>query len=92
MIEYVLGFRISGTHAALIKKKRPSRQKGLFNGVGGKIEGEETPAAAMTREFQEETSKVVLGWDHFATIESPYTKVYCFRSFGDFDGIKTMTD
>ena len=33
----------------------PEWQKGLLNGIGGKIEGGETPLEAIIREFAEET-------------------------------------
>ena len=39
----------------LIKKNRPDWQKGLWNGVGGKIEANETPKEAVVREVKEET-------------------------------------
>jgi 8-oxo-dGTP diphosphatase len=47
MIKYVVGFLFNEgkTKVVLIKKNRPDWQKGYFNGVGGKIEGDETPAS-----------------------------------------------
>lgn len=57
MQRYVLGFAFSqgGTIVTLIKKKRgPVDLIGLWNGLGGKIEGAETPREAMQREFFEE--------------------------------------
>jgi len=54
---YVLGFMFDRDYAevALILKNRPAWQAGKWNGIGGKIEGDETPHAAMVREFTEET-------------------------------------
>lgn len=55
----VLGFLFAGhkkyPHVALIQKARPDWQKGKFNGLGGKVRPGESPAAAMTREFYEES-------------------------------------
>ncbi|RJL47374.1 NUDIX hydrolase [Pectobacterium carotovorum] len=57
MINYVTGFMFSSDrkNVALITKINPAWQKGLINGVGGKIEHGETPEQAMSREFYEET-------------------------------------
>jgi 8-oxo-dGTP diphosphatase len=38
----------------MIKKNRPEWQKGLLNGIGGKMEHGEIPIETMIREFQEE--------------------------------------
>lgn len=53
---YVLGFAF--THdgrVALIRKKRPQWQEGRLNGIGGKVEDNESSIEAMQREFLEET-------------------------------------
>lgn len=57
MTEYVCGFLFNPplSHVALIKKAKPDWQAGLLNGVGGKIEENETALYAMAREFTEET-------------------------------------
>ncbi|MPY21593.1 NUDIX domain-containing protein [Shewanella psychropiezotolerans] len=57
MIRYVTGFMFSDNlqNVALISKIKPAWQKGLLNGVGGKIEHSETAEEAMAREFMEET-------------------------------------
>jgi len=39
----------------LIEKNKPEWQKGFLNGVGGKIEPDESAEHAMQREFKEET-------------------------------------
>lgn len=54
--EFVVGFLFSesGEQVILMRKNRPAWQAGYYNGVGGKIEPGETPAAAMTREGIEE--------------------------------------
>lgn len=56
-MNYVLGFMFSPDmeRVVLIRKTKPEFQKGKLNGVGGKIEENETPIKAMIREFQVET-------------------------------------
>jgi len=54
---YVMGLCIdrSAGLVLLVEKKQPAWQAGLLNGVGGKIEDDESPDDAMRREFKEET-------------------------------------
>lgn len=56
MTNYVLGFMFNydATHVVLIRKNKPAFLAGFLNGVGGKIEENETPYDAMVREFEEE--------------------------------------
>jgi len=73
MKKYVTGFLFSedSMHVVLIKKLNPKWQRGLFNGVGGKIEENESSCNAMVREFEEETGVVIVSekW-------TCYTKIY----------------
>jgi 8-oxo-dGTP diphosphatase len=56
MTAYVCGFAFdTENRVAVVQKKRPEWQKGLYNGIGGKIEPGETSLRAMAREFEEET-------------------------------------
>ena len=68
--DYVVGFlfRNGGDEVALIRKSKPAWQKGLLNGVGGKIEEDELPISAMIREFEEEAGAYVLNWRNFAVM------------------------
>ncbi|WP_164969449.1 hypothetical protein [Halarcobacter ebronensis] len=54
MKHYVTGFLFTKDfkHVVLIKKLNPEWQRGLFNGVGGKVEENEKPCDAMSREFK----------------------------------------
>lgn len=96
MIEYVLGFAFIGTEVILIQKTKPEFQKGKLNGVGGKIEVNESPASAMVREFEEETSvKTHPGsWVLFAVMRFYEAKVHCFTSAlpGFNAAIRTTTE
>jgi 8-oxo-dGTP diphosphatase len=68
--DYVVGFlfRNGGDEVALIRKNKPAFQKGLLNGVGGKIEFDEHPLTAMIREFEEEAGPYVINWRCFAVM------------------------
>lgn len=54
---YTLGFVFNPerTHVMLIRKTRPQWQAGLLNGIGGKLEEDESDSECMIREFKEET-------------------------------------
>jgi 8-oxo-dGTP diphosphatase len=81
---YACGFLLYraafSTQVALIKKLRPTWQAGKFNGIGGRVEEGESPAAAMTREFMEETGVTVLGWRCFALLKHGDNLVYMFTA------------
>jgi 8-oxo-dGTP diphosphatase len=86
MTRYVLGFAISkSSRVLLIRKRRPMWQQGKLNGIGGKIEGNESDAEAMVREFWEETAvRTVKGqWHHFATLEGSEYEVICFVTYSN---------
>ena len=78
MIKYVTGFLFSPDKQSvvLINKNRPDWQRGFKNGVGGKIEENETPLMAMRREFFEETGVEIEDWKEFAIISGPGYEVY----------------
>lgn len=96
MKEMVVGFyyNINRDAVTLIKKNKPEWQKGLFNGVGGKIEEGETPFVAMKREFEEEANASIDTWKHFVTMTDFKNKwrVYFFCAFGPVGGITSLTD
>lgn len=71
MASYVVGFAFSGKKLLLIEKNRPAFQAGKLNGIGGKIEGDETPEKAMAREFKEETGITRTRWTLFCTLTIP---------------------
>ncbi len=88
-MRYVCGFLFDDYHigkeggicVALVQKKYPPRQAGYFNGVGGKIEEDETPVEAMEREFEEEGGLRLLdSWTHFCTFRTESAIVYWFTA------------
>lgn len=64
----VAGFVFSGDNRMLlVNKRKPAWQDQLWNAVGGKVEGSETPLQAMVREFDEETGVCLDNWTLFCT-------------------------
>jgi 8-oxo-dGTP diphosphatase len=107
MQSYVLGFCFNSVleEVVLIRKLKPEFQKFKFNGVGGRVEQNETTENAMIREFLEETGKETDArqWKYFARLEGEWKndsgpaatpwQVYCFFSvFEEFKGISSRTD
>jgi len=82
---YVCGFAFQKVgernhNVALIRKTRPSWQAGKLNGIGGKVEKDESPRAAMTREFREETGAVITDWRPFAVLKHGKGLIYMFTA------------
>lgn len=80
--EFVLGlvFRPGLDVVFLIRKNRPDWQAGHYNGIGGRIEPDESPRFAMSREYKEETGATVgvLEWRLFCLLRSRGDIVHCF--------------
>jgi 8-oxo-dGTP diphosphatase len=93
---YCVGFMFSlGMKAVvLIRKKRPDWQRGLLNGVGGKLQGGEAPLEGMRREFREETGVEWDDWSPLARLDFPEATVWFFWAASDsaFMACKTQTD
>jgi len=68
-MNYVCGFMFSEdrAHVALIEKQKPDFLKGMWNGIGGRIDSYEPAEFAMAREFEEETGvhTTVTEWNKF---------------------------
>lgn len=73
MTDCALGFIFNSSleRVLLVHKNSPTWQKGLINGVGGKLESEEQPIDCMVRECEEETTLHIPkdNWKEFATIK-----------------------
>lgn len=93
-IRYVVGFLFSPdkSDVLLIQKNRPEWQAGRLNGVGGKVEQDETAHEAMVREFAEETGMEVPGWDHAGVMMGSDYRVEVFSAIGDVRAARSMTD
>lgn len=85
MKNYVLGFMFSldGHQVVLIQKTKPAWQKGLLNGVGGKIEDNETPLEAMQREFLEETGVDYPFWEERLQMHGEGWHCHVFSAFSN---------
>jgi 8-oxo-dGTP diphosphatase len=81
------------SRVALIKKNHPPWQAGKLNGIGGKIDGEETAEQAMVREFKEETGTRTLekDWRQFCVMNCTGTNIYCFTAVGDIYKLRNVT-
>lgn len=77
-LQMVVGFLFHGTDVLLVQKTKPAWQAGLWNGVGGKMEGAETTMAAMNREFAEETSLHLINWKYVAMEMGPDYSTYFY--------------
>ncbi len=93
MSAYVVGFQFNAerTKVALIRKAKPEWQKGLLNGIGGKIEPTDNdPHSAMVREFREETGVATDSWMCFAEMRGGDWSVQCFCSTGNLNWIRSV--
>lgn len=81
-MDYCLGFAFSPSkqEVLLLKKARPDWQKGLYNGVGGKVEEGEHIYDAMVREFEEETGHRHEDWRNFITMSGSDWCVTCYKA------------
>jgi 8-oxo-dGTP diphosphatase len=86
-LDYVAGFCFSecGKQVALIRKLNPEWQRGLLNGICGKVEPGESPHVAMRREFEEETGARIKGWRLFCTATTEEDQLHFFTARGDLD-------
>lgn len=82
--KYVVGFMFNEdmSEVALIHKQNPEWQRDLMNGIGGKIEENETPASAMKREFREEARLITrdFDWKEYVVLEGKESRVHFFYS------------
>lgn len=89
MKRYALGFLFNASHTEilLVDKQSPEWQRGLFNGIGGKVEAEETPLACLVRETKEESGLRTAhrDWMHLGDLASEgwLVSVYTGTFFGD---------
>lgn len=96
--QYVMGLIFDTTdRILLIKKKRPSHQVGKWNGLGGKVEDNETITRAMTRETKEEADLDIpeSSWTLMYSDSQPSGSLFVFITYISpeiMDSAKQMTD
>jgi ADP-ribose pyrophosphatase YjhB (NUDIX family) len=92
-VQYVAGlmFTKDQRRVALIEKRKPAWQAGLWNAIGGKIEAGETAREAMIREFEEEAGVIYRNWELVAVLCGPDFVVHFFAAFSDVAlNVRTM--
>jgi 8-oxo-dGTP pyrophosphatase MutT (NUDIX family) len=96
MISYVVGIIFDELidKVLLIRKNRPDWQVGKLNGVGGKIEQDETPNDAMVRECYEECGLLLDNWVLFDTYtdDKDYLVYFFTAIVPNLDGAYSCTD
>lgn len=95
MVRYVCGyaFDLKEKYIVLIEKKRPASQKGKLNGIGGKINDDESDEEAMIREFDEETGVIIINWTKFLILKGKDYEVVFYRAISDSVlDVNTRTD
>lgn len=95
--KYVVGFMFDPTlsKVVLIRKEKPAWQKGLLNGVGGKVGDHipgETPEQAIEREFAEETGYSEPYWTKYLTLSTPHSELHFFRAVGNVAKPQSSTE
>lgn len=84
---YVCGFIINrhNNTVLLIQKNRPAFQAGKWNGIGGKVEPNESPFVAMVRECREESGVDTLTnqWTWTIRLRGSDFQIDYFRLFAD---------
>jgi len=77
----------------LLRKNKPSWMIGRLNGIGGKVEGNETALECMIRESKEETTIQDENWQFIGDVCGPDFLVSWFAIYGqDFSKIDARTD
>lgn len=91
MKTYVVGFAFNKSRpwlpiqVLLVRKEKPAWQAGKWNGLGGKVEADETPVAAMVREFAEEAQIVTSPgeWREVASLRHLGNTIHVFAAVFD---------
>lgn len=58
----VVGLISDKKRVLLVRKNSPDWQKGLYNGVGGKVEDDETPLQTMIKNCEAKLGATILNW------------------------------
>ncbi|WNL31412.1 NUDIX domain-containing protein [Arcobacter cryaerophilus gv. pseudocryaerophilus] len=62
MMRVVVGIITDNEEILLLKKNNPDWQKGLYNGIGGKVELNTTPLETIIKKCQEELGANISNW------------------------------
>lgn len=98
MQKYVVGFIFNKDldTVLLMHKNSPAWQNGLVNGLGGKVDGEETSFDCIVREIKEESGLITLE-DRWIKTGKVYSNTFTMDVFGyiydgDMNNAKTLED
>lgn len=92
---YVCGFYFDDSgNVLLLKKAKPSWQRGKLNGIGGSVEKNESLIDAMCREFIEETGLATLpeDWEQLAIMFFDDSVIWFYYSKGESFVAKSLPD
>ncbi|WP_418180429.1 NUDIX domain-containing protein [Aliarcobacter lanthieri] len=64
----VLGIITDGKKILLLRKNNPDWQRGLYNGIGGKVDIDSTPIDTIIKISKEEIGLDILNWNELETI------------------------
>jgi len=94
MQHYVLGFLfdIRNKNRIILILKKKGWQKGMWNGIGGKIEKGELPIEAMRRECLEETGLAIKKWQHTVVVTGDEYKLFVYYAFAKLTEVSLCTD
>lgn len=92
--KYVCGFLFDpNSRVLLISKLRPDWQVGKLNGVGGRVEEDETEVEAMRRECIEETGIDCKNWQLFCVLrDARGWLVYFYYGAANIYAAQRLTD
>ena len=94
MKRYVVGIIGSGTQCLFVSKQRPDWQVGKLNGVGGKVEDDESPIDAIERECFEECGLITNNWVLIGTLarDNDYIVYYYYANMDSIQEAFSKTD
>jgi len=93
MIKYCLGFVFDEQlkNVMLIKKEKPTWQRGQLNGLGGHIYNKEWASHAMQRTCLAESGMNIQDWTKVYLMDFDNCELYVFVAVADLSKATTMT-
>ncbi|WP_207796837.1 NUDIX hydrolase [Aliarcobacter cryaerophilus] len=96
MMRVVVGIITDNKEILLLKKNNPDWQKGLYNGIGGKVELNTTPLETIIKKCQEELGVNISNWIELdSEITSSGIEIVYFLTIlneGEIKKLQSQTD
>ncbi|GAB1467046.1 hypothetical protein MASR2M54_25460 [Aliarcobacter cryaerophilus] len=96
MMRVVVGIITDNKEILLLKKNNPDWQKGLYNGIGGKVELNTTPLETIIKKCQEELGVNISNWiELYSEISSSGIEIVYFLTTlneGEIKKLQSQTD